>query len=115
MAAKAKLASLHIGGLVAIGFDPTERYMLAVSHSGRGVFDTLTWRRVARDASLAYPVDGISIGIGPIEGQRISVSEIDYVNGTLQLLGPNGDFSLTNEEGVVAVALTKDNPPHRFR
>jgi hypothetical protein len=97
------LASLHVGGLVAVGFDPTGRYLLTVSHAGRGVFDTLTWHRVARDASLAYPVDGVAVGIGPIDGQRIPVTEISYENGTLQVISPNGNFSLAYESGVIAV------------
>ena len=29
---------LHIGGLVAAGFDPSGAYLLTITHSGRGVF-----------------------------------------------------------------------------
>jgi hypothetical protein len=97
------LALLHIGGLVAVGFDPTGRYLLTVSHSGRGVFDTSSWQRVARDASLAYPEDGVVEGIGPIAGQRLKASEIDYDNGTLSVISPRGDFSLFYEEGTLTV------------
>src|SRR5438270_11848300 len=67
---------LHVGGLVAVGFDPTARYLLTVSHSGRGVFDTVSWNRVARDVSIAYPENGVVEGIGPIAGQRIKVREL---------------------------------------
>jgi hypothetical protein len=39
---------LFIGGLVAADFDSTGAYLLTVSHSGRGVFSTDSWERVAR-------------------------------------------------------------------
>jgi hypothetical protein len=39
---------LLVGGLVAMGFDNTGKYLLTVSHSGRGVFVTETWKPVAR-------------------------------------------------------------------
>jgi hypothetical protein len=50
---------------------------LTISHSGRGVFSVGDWKRVARDPRLAYPENGHAIGIGPIEGQVISVVELD--------------------------------------
>jgi hypothetical protein len=100
------LAYLHVGGLVAIGFDPTGRYVLTVSHAGRGVFDALTWQRVARDASPAYPTDGEAVGIGPLAGQRLKVSEIDYDSGTLDVVSPGGDYVLSYAEGVITVAST---------
>ncbi len=56
-------ATLHIGGLVAAGFDPSGRFLLTVSHDGRGVYDTNNWERVARDYDLAYPENGYAIGI----------------------------------------------------
>ena len=48
---------LHVGGLVAMGFDASGNYLLTISHAGRGVFSTRTWERVARDPELAYPKD----------------------------------------------------------
>ena len=45
---------LHVGGLVAAGFDPSGAYLLTITHSGRGVFATQTWSRVARNTELAY-------------------------------------------------------------
>jgi hypothetical protein len=68
---------LNVGGLVAVGFDINSSYLLAISHSGRGVFCTKTWVRVARDDQLAYPVGGFGVGIGPIDGVRIPVVELD--------------------------------------
>ena len=97
---------LHVGGLVAMGFDPGGRYVLTVSHSGRGVFDTLTWQRIARDPALAYPENGEALGIGPLAGKRIKVSELDYKSGTLHVLSPGGDHALSYAEGTIAVAST---------
>ena len=57
--------------VMAAGFDPTGAYLLAVSHSGCGVFATTSWGRVARDSDLAYPENGRAIGIGQIDGELI--------------------------------------------
>ena len=96
------LAQLHVGGLVAVGVDRTGRYLLTVSHSGRGVFDTRTWRRIARDSALAYPVDGHAIGIGPLAGQTIPVREINYDTSRMTE-APVGAFVVSYEEGGVVV------------
>lgn len=96
------LAQLHVGGLVAVGVDPSGRYLLTVSHAGRGVFDTSTWHRVARDIELAYPVDGHAIGIGPLAEQKIPVKEIDYNTSTL-VDAAVGRFVISYGEGDVVV------------
>jgi hypothetical protein len=98
------LARLNVGGLVAIGFDATGRYLLTVSHSGRGVFDTETWQRVGRDAELAYPVNGVAVGIGPLSGKRLSVTEIDYATGELNIASPTGAFTIRYESGIITVS-----------
>jgi len=33
---------LFVGGLVAMGFDPSGKFLLTITHSGRGVFATET-------------------------------------------------------------------------
>ena len=86
-----------------MGFDPSGRYLLAVSHSGRGVFDTSTWDRVARDYTLAYPTQGIAIGIGPIDGQQIPVTELNLKTEMLDLESPDRDYSLSYESGTITV------------
>ena len=96
------VAQLHVGGLVAVGIDPSGRYLLTVSHSGRGVFETSTWQRVARDVELAYPVDGHAIGIGPLAGQIIPVKEIDYDTSMLTDAAV-GSFIVSYSEGDVIV------------
>ena len=83
--------TLHIGGLVAAGFDPSGRFLLTVSHAGRGVFNTATWERVARDSVLAYPEHGHAVGIGPIAGMSIPVVE-RYDRPDLTFTGPDGSL-----------------------
>ena len=94
---------LHIGGLVAIGFDPTGVYMLTITHSGRGVYRVGTWERVARDVEFAYPEAGIGIGIGPIDGQEIHMSEIDYDTGVLEVSTPDRSYNIYYTEGTVDI------------
>jgi len=77
---------LHVGGLVVAGFDDTGSYLLTISHSGRGVFAAETWGRVARNYNLAYPENGVGIGIGPIDGQQIPVTEMDYAAEAFELI-----------------------------
>src|ERR1700677_267223 len=90
---------LLVGGLVAMGFDASGKFLLAVTHSGRGVFSTETWQRVARDTALAYPTDGKAVGIGPIDGQIISVEERDERRERIEMQTPDGRFHLVGESG----------------
>lgn len=93
---------LHVGGLVAAGFDTSGSFMLVVSHSGLGVFSVGTWERVARDPELAYPEDGIAVGIGPIAGLSIPVTELNYETEDLSWIAPDGS-ALYYAEGVVTI------------
>jgi hypothetical protein len=99
---------LHIGGLVAVGFDVSGSYLLTITHSGRGVFSTRTWERVARSTELAYPENGIGIGIGPIAGQAIPVTEMNYETGELRVIDPGGRFVLECESSGIAVVDSDD-------
>jgi hypothetical protein len=94
---------LFIGGLVAAGLDRTGAYLLAVSHSGRGVFSTAAWEQVARDPDPAYPKDGYAIGIGPIQGERIPVTEKNYDTGSLRFSSPDGRLSFEYDSGTLIV------------
>jgi hypothetical protein len=98
------LTYLHVGGLVAIGFDAASQYVLTASHSGRGVFDTRTWQRVARDSEPAYPEDGMVAGIGPLAGQLLPVTELDYLTERLEVVSPDGVYKLSYAEGMVSVS-----------
>lgn len=94
---------LHVGGLVAMGFDSTSKFLLVVSHSGRGVYSTETWERVGRDPSSAYPENGISVGIPPIEGEKIAITEKNYDTGKLSLVTPDRKFRLHYCDGMIEV------------
>lgn len=94
---------LHVGGLVAVGFDQSGDYLLTISHSGRGVFSTQTWEKLVRDSELAYPENGTGIGIVPINGETIPITEIDYDTGILQAISRNGQFVLNSQEGAVEI------------
>ena len=77
-------------------------YLLTVSHSGRGVFETRNWERVARDSALAYPENGYAVGIGPIGGQVIAVSELDSEH-PIQVSSPGGEVTLHCESSGIEV------------
>ena len=94
---------LFVGGLVAMGFDPSGKYLLTVSHSGRGVFSAETWERVARDAAPAYPTGGKVVGIGPIDGQLISVVERDERRNRIEMQSPDGRHYLVGQSDGVTV------------
>ena len=94
---------LFLGGLVAVGFDASGSYLLVISHSGRGVFSTRTWEKVARDPELAYPADGLGIGIGPIEGEMIPVVEFDSSSAIVHIRSTDGRVVLSCESSGIAV------------
>jgi hypothetical protein len=94
---------LLVGGLVAMGFDVTGNFLLTVSHSGRGVFSTGTWERVARDTQLAYPSGARAIGIGPLEGQVIAVMERDETRDRIELRSPDGKHLLIGESDGITI------------
>ena len=92
---------LHIGGLAAVGFDSTDEYLLTITHSGRGLFSTKTCRRVARDASLAYPESGTELVL-PIDGKQVPVTETSFDNGAVTFTSRDGNITLNCEsDGVL--------------
>ena len=102
---------LHIGGLVAAGFDPTGAYLLTVSHSGSGVYSTATWQRIARSSELTYPEHGVCKGIGPLDGQAIRVTEMNFDTEEMRLASPDGRIVLECESSGIAVTDTRDPIP----
>jgi hypothetical protein len=98
---------IPVVGLVAAGFDPSGVYLLTISHSGRGVFSTRTWERVARDPQRAYPEEGKAVGIGPIEGVAIEVEELDYQTELLRLASRDGRLSIQYSEGTMTISTTE--------
>jgi hypothetical protein len=87
-----------------MGFDPTGEYLLTISHSGRGVFSTRTWERVARDPASAYPEEGPVFGIGPIAGVSVAVTEMNYHTEEISLTSPDGSLSLEYDSGTITVS-----------
>ncbi len=98
-----KSAHLMIGGLVAMGFDASGRFLLALSHSGRGVFEVEGWQRVARDSTIAYPNEGVAFGIGPIAGELVAVLSRDEKKERIELKSPDGRFTLLGESDGITV------------
>jgi hypothetical protein len=92
--------------LVAAGFDASGDYLLAITHSGRGVFSTSTWERVARDNTLAYPKAGFGVGVGPIAGQTIPVTQMDFQKGAMHLTSLDGKITLDCESSVISVEVS---------
>ena len=90
-----------------MGFDASGDFLLTISHSGRGVFSTRTWERIARDPTLAYAENGFALGIGPIAGVSIAVKEKNYTTDELKLTTPDGKVSLEYETGMIAVSGDK--------
>jgi hypothetical protein len=77
--------------------------LLTVSHSGRGVYSTDTWERVARDVTLAYPVEGKAVGIGPLERQMITVVERDDGRDRIEMQSPDARFHLVGESDGITI------------
>ena len=87
-----------------MGFDSTGKYLLTFSHSGRGVYTTDTWERIARDTTLAYPNEGKAAGIGPIADQDISVVERNENRDQIELVSPDGRSHLVGESDGITVS-----------
>jgi hypothetical protein len=70
-----------VGGLAAVGYADNSDLLLVVSSTGRGVFDCMTGKRIARDyddrPSWYDRTHVLAQGIGPLEGQMIRLAGID--------------------------------------
>ena len=72
------IATVPVGGLTEIGFSPGEGDLLVVSFAGRGLIDTNTGERVARDrqepTSVSTWIDEVARtveAIGPLSGTAV--------------------------------------------
>lgn len=92
-----------IGGMIAGGFDASGKYLLTVSHSGRGVYDTATWEKLIRDYEPMYPENGQVPGIGPIAGMLIPVTEMDYDTGSVVFSNADDSLRVRYSEGSMMV------------
>ena len=74
------VASIAVGGLLAVGFSKKGSYLLVVSSQGRGVINCDTGEKVGRDDE---PYEGLSdnnlicLGTGPIEGEEVTLSGLN--------------------------------------
>jgi len=97
---------LLVGGLVAMGFDPSGKFLLTVSHSGRGLFAVGTWERIARDPAVLYPTQSAIQGIGPLAGVSVSLHERNERIEQIVIRSPDGRFELLGEsDGITVRAL----------
>jgi hypothetical protein len=97
------VAEAAVGGLTELGLSTDDKHLLVVTHSGRGLFETETGVRVARDyeapawgSSWLDQSSGVVDGIGPLVGVRIRV--VGLWGGTLPLSTDDG-WSLVVEKG----------------
>ncbi len=106
-----RVTSRAVGGLSEVGFSPDEQFLLIVSWQGRGLIDTRSGERVARDSEAPQATstwlrerDGIVFGIGPVDGAPIKC--VGLWGGTLPARGgtqvveksPSGNEVLLRDE-----------------
>lgn len=68
--------TIHVGGVVAVGYGHDTDMLLILTHSGLGVVDCTTGKTLARegDANPIDPYPTSADGIGPLRGQRIPIA-----------------------------------------
>ena len=69
----------HVGGVVAVGFDQSSDFLLVVSHSGRGLFDTRSGERIAREVRVTgyegYDHTTLTArGIGKLKDETVRIA-----------------------------------------
>ena len=96
---------LHIGGLCAMGFDSSGKFLLVVSHSGRGLYDTQTWEKIDRDYEIVYPKpDYLFVqGIGEINHQLIPVVDRLYLQNEMILMTWDGQYQLNGDSDGISI------------
>lgn len=82
-----------VGGLASVGFAPESELLLVTSTAGRGVFDCISGKRVARDDSddssaWENPFSLSARGIGPLDGVSIRMAGLH--GGGLPTFSPAG-------------------------
>lgn len=69
-----------------------------------------SWERVARSTEPAYSKDKVGVGIGPIDGQAIGVTEMDYESGHMRAVSPDGRIVLKCESSGISVHSPDPEP-----
>ncbi|MBN1500582.1 MAG: hypothetical protein JW982_10515 [Spirochaetes bacterium] len=91
-----KINEIPIGGLVAIGFDSNEKYLLLITHSGRGLFEIKTMNKIARDYEVMYPNNSEIKGIGILQEEIIKVYEFEF-NNKLEIYTKSNKYKFVAE------------------
>ena len=86
-----------------MGFGASGKFLLTVSHSGRGVFSTGSWERVARDNLPFYPAKGMVLGIGPLSDELVEVMERDENRDRIEMVSPDGKYHLIGESDGITI------------
>ena len=90
--------------MVALGIDSSSKWLLVVSHSGRGVYDLENGNRIARDYQILYPANGEINGIGPLEGKIIKVTE-RIIEEEINLKSPDGKYFITGTSDLIKIEM----------
>ena len=101
-----RISYVAVGGLTEVGFGRHARFLLIVSHQGRGVVDCVSGVCVARDPDecpgwFAGSVPAAE-GIGPLAGERVPVAGL--AGGSLAQATPDGWRVTLGADGVVVHA-----------
>jgi len=105
-----------VGGLTEVGFGRDARFLLIVSHQGRGVVDCLIGERVARDPDerpgwFDAPARQAE-GIGPLAGQHIPVAGL--AGGSLLTETADGWRVTAETDRVIVRSPQNRNPRDSF-
>ncbi len=92
------------GGLVGLAINSEEKYLLVVTHSGRGVYDLNSGDRIARDYEVIYPNNSKIDGIPPFSQKSIQLNEYDFEND-LVFHSPSGKLKITGESDNITVEV----------
>ena len=97
---------LIVGGATSVGIDPSSRYLVVISHSGRGLFKLADGRRVARDTEVfgAWYYGAQCEGFGPLDGVKIPIFGFGHKTPSIilnELERSQIEFSVEDLRGVV--------------
>jgi hypothetical protein len=99
-------AKLIVGGATSVGIDSSSRYVVVVSHSGRGLFKLSDGRRIARDNEVFGPwyYGAQCEGFGPLHGIKIPIFGFGHKTPAVilqELERSDIEFSVEDLRGVV--------------
>lgn len=96
--------NLNVGGVIAMGIDQSSRYLITVSHSGRGIFELCNGKKLHRDSNITYPVNNKIEGIGLCENKIFEVVEKDYKSDKpIVVVSTDKNFKAEYHEGCIEI------------